>query len=65
MIFEGELHDDFGTWRLAYAPYGGADYGEILAVAGMVGNGDDRAFCDAWNAAAGRPPHHPNARVPR
>jgi hypothetical protein len=39
---------------LAYIPYGGADLGEVRAVAEAIGDGDDGAFYDAWNAAADR-----------
>jgi alpha-beta hydrolase superfamily lysophospholipase len=54
MLFKNELHEDFGTWPLAYIPYGGADFGEIRAVAEAVGDGDDSAFHDAWIAAGDR-----------
>lgn len=53
-IFKNELHDRLGTWPLAYIPYGGADYGEVLGIAETVGDGDDGAFHDAWIAAADR-----------
>ena len=53
-IFTNELHQDFGTWPLAYIPYGGADFGEIRAVAEAIGDGDDAAYYDAWNAAGDR-----------
>jgi hypothetical protein len=53
-LFRDELHEDFGTWPLAYIPYGGADFGEIQAVADAIGDGDDSAYYDAWNAAADR-----------
>ncbi|WP_256476592.1 hypothetical protein [Siccirubricoccus soli] len=32
-LFADELHDAFGTWPLAYLPRGGADFGEVAAVA--------------------------------
>jgi len=51
LIFEDALHDQFGTWPLGYAPYGGADVGEVQAVGRAVGSGDDGAFHDAWTAA--------------
>jgi alpha-beta hydrolase superfamily lysophospholipase len=54
MLFKDPLHDDFGTWPLAYIPYGGADFGEIEAVARAVGDGDDASFHGAWNEAAER-----------
>ncbi|WP_431281473.1 alpha/beta hydrolase family protein [Humitalea sp. 24SJ18S-53] len=53
-LFRDEFHDEFGTWPLAYIPYGGADFGEVKAVADAVGDGDDGAFHDAWVAAADR-----------
>ena len=53
-LFVNKLHDGFGTWPIAYIPYGGADFGEIQAVATAVGDGDDSAFYDAWNAMADR-----------
>lgn len=53
-LFQDDLHNDFGTWPLAYIPTGGGDFGEIEAVALAVGNGDDAAFYEAWNQAADR-----------
>lgn len=53
-LFENDIHEDFGTWPLGYIPYGGADFGEVRAVAEAVGSGDDGAFYRAWNAAADR-----------
>ncbi len=54
LIFQDDFHDDFGTWPLAYVPYGGADVGEVVAAAQAVGDGDDGAFHDAFVAAADR-----------
>ncbi|MFG1423639.1 alpha/beta hydrolase family protein [Roseixanthobacter liquoris] len=54
MLFKNEFHEDFGTWPLAYIPYGGADFGEVRAVADAVGDGDDGAFHDAFVAAGDR-----------
>ena len=54
LIFKDQLHDDFGSWPLAYIPYGGADFGEIAAVGVAVGDGDDTAFYEAWRGAADR-----------
>ena len=34
--------------------YGGADFGEVRAVAEAIGDGDDTAYYDAWNAAGDR-----------
>lgn len=53
-LFRDELHEDFGTWPIAYIPYGGADFGEVRAVAEAIGDGDDGAFYDAWVAAGDR-----------
>jgi hypothetical protein len=33
VLFKDDLLDRFGTWALGYSPYGGADFGEIQAVA--------------------------------
>ncbi len=52
ILFADHLHDELGTWALGYIPYGGADFGEVLAVARAVGDGDDDAFHDAWQGAA-------------
>jgi hypothetical protein len=54
LIFRDDFHDEFGSWPIAYIPYGGADFGEILAVAGTVGDGDDSAFYEAWTGAGDR-----------
>lgn len=54
LIFKDDLHDEFGSWPLGFIPYGGADFGEVLAVARAVGDGDDAAFYDAWTAAGDR-----------
>jgi predicted alpha/beta-fold hydrolase len=53
-IFKDPLHDQLGTWPIAYIPYGGADFGEIESVAAAVGDGDDDAFYLAWTQAADR-----------
>ncbi|EJJ28317.1 alpha/beta hydrolase family protein [Rhizobium sp. CF142] len=54
MLFRNELHEDFGSWPIAYIPYGGADFGEIQAVAEAVGDGDHAAFYEAWVSAGDR-----------
>lgn len=54
LIFKDQLHNESGTLPLGYIPYGGADFGEIAAVALAVGDGDDSTFYDAWLEAAGR-----------
>src|ERR1700735_4159424 len=53
-LFRNALHQDFGTWPLAYIPYGGADFGELRAVAEAIGDGDDTAYYEVWTAAGGR-----------
>lgn len=53
-LFKDDLHNDFGTWALAYIPYGGADIGEVEAVAQATGTGDDAAYHAAWTAAGDR-----------
>ncbi|MFL6663779.1 MAG: alpha/beta hydrolase family protein [Rhizobacter sp.] len=53
-LFADPLHEQLGTWPLAYIPYGGADYGEIVRIAEEVGEGDDSAFHAAWTNAAER-----------
>jgi alpha-beta hydrolase superfamily lysophospholipase len=53
-IFNDELHEDFGTWPLAYIPYGGADFGEVRVIAEAIGDGDDNAYDAAWTAGADR-----------
>ncbi len=53
-LFKDELLDELGTLPLGYIPYGGADFGEVAAVAEVVGPGDSSAFYDAWVAAAER-----------
>jgi alpha-beta hydrolase superfamily lysophospholipase len=64
-LFANSLHDEFGSWPIAYIPYGGADFGEIRAVAAAVGSGNDAAFYDAWNAAADRMALDANACLDR
>jgi len=54
VLFRNELHDDFGMWPLGYIPYGGADFGEVAAIARAVSDGDDAAFYQAWVIAADR-----------
>jgi|ERR1700722_1216957 hypothetical protein len=47
ILFEDDFLDGFGTWPLAYIPYGGPDFGELAAVGAKVGNGDADAFTNA------------------
>ncbi len=53
-LFRDELHEAFGTWPLGYIPYGGADFGEVRAVAETIADGDDDRYYGAWIAAAAR-----------
>ncbi|MDQ8730253.1 alpha/beta hydrolase [Bradyrhizobium sp. LHD-71] len=53
-FFRNDLHEEFGTWPLGYTAYGGADVGEIIAIADAVGTGGDTAYLDAWVAAGDR-----------
>ena len=46
-LFANELHESFGTWLLGYIPYGGADFGEVAAVAATVGDRDDDRYHEA------------------
>ena len=48
-LFEAQLLRAMG-----YAPYGGADAGECLAVAGRIAGTDLDAWHDAWAAMAAR-----------
>ena len=54
VLFEDDFLDGFGTWPLAYIPYGGPDFGELLAVAQAVGPGDVDAYYAGWIAAGDR-----------
>lgn len=54
VLFEDDFLDGFGTWPLAYIPYGGPDFGELSAVAQTVGRGDVDAYYAAWMAAGNR-----------
>ena len=53
-LFRDAMHQEFGAWPIAWIPFGGADFGEIRAVAEAIGDGDDGAYYDAWNAAGDR-----------
>jgi len=54
IVFADDFLDDFGTLPVGYIPYGGADFGEIQAVARVVGHGDSTAFYNAWMSAGDR-----------
>ena len=53
-LFADPVHEEFATWALGFAPYGGADYGELQVIAGQVKAGDDDSWFDAWHAFAQR-----------
>ena len=52
-FFKDDLQDAL-TWAAGYIPYGGADLGEVKAVAETVGDGDAGAFNKAWVEAGDR-----------
>lgn len=54
LLFTNDLHDEFGSWAFGYIPYGGADIGEVQAVARAVGDGDDGDYNREWVAAGDR-----------
>jgi alpha-beta hydrolase superfamily lysophospholipase len=54
IFFSDPLHDEFGSLALGFAPYGGADVGEIQAAATEVRAGDDGSFFDAFVKLAHR-----------
>jgi alpha-beta hydrolase superfamily lysophospholipase len=54
MFFGDPLHDEFAAWLLGFAPYGGADVGEIETLARLVTAGDDGSFHDTFVGLAHR-----------
>lgn len=54
-LFADPLHDQFASWATAWMTSGGADYGEIVAIAdAFPEGGDDADFFDAWSRAGDR-----------
>ncbi len=53
-LFQDEFLNGLGTWALGYIPYGGADFGEVVAVADAVGDGGEDAFFTEWVVAGDR-----------
>ena len=51
-LFADPLHDEFTEMMLGMAPYGGADLGEVEAMAKQVKDGDDGSFFEACAAIA-------------
>ena len=54
LLFKDDMLDEFGSMPLGFAPYGGADFGEVRAIAQAVGDGDVAAFVAAWTGAGER-----------
>lgn len=65
LLFDNELFDGFGCWPLAYIPYGGADAGEVVAVAKAVGAGGAAAYYQAWMDAGDRQARQAEAALAR
>src|SRR5688572_28620100 len=53
-LFGDPAHNDFATWALGFAPYGGGDVGEIQLLATQVPTGNDDSFFDAFSELAQR-----------
>lgn len=53
-FFQDPLHEQFAEWAIGFAPYGGADYGEVQAMAAQVKPADDDSFFDVLHAFARR-----------
>ncbi len=50
--FTDPLHDEFSTWILGFAPYGGGDVGEVAYLATQVKDADDDSFFEVFSAYA-------------
>jgi dienelactone hydrolase len=53
-LFASSLHDEFASWATGYVSCGGADLGEIEAIAAAVHGSSDQEFFQAWSAASDR-----------
>lgn len=53
-LFADEVHQEVALWALTYAPYGGCDVGDVIAIAGNVKDGDDTSYYEAWVGFADR-----------
>jgi pimeloyl-ACP methyl ester carboxylesterase len=51
-LFDDPLHDEFSSWILGFAPYGGGDVGEVEQLATQVPAGDDDSFFEAFSGFA-------------
>jgi alpha-beta hydrolase superfamily lysophospholipase len=60
-LFTDPLHDEFARWALGFVPAGGADVGEIFAIAEHEQDPDDDEFFELWSGAARR--HHDDAEA--
>jgi hypothetical protein len=58
-LYADPLHEEFTRRALGFNPAGGADLGEVLALADQRQEPDDDEFFDIWSAAARR--HHDTA----
>ncbi|MGB3696351.1 MAG: hypothetical protein WBA05_02850 [Gordonia sp. (in: high G+C Gram-positive bacteria)] len=50
-LFDSEFLDRFGRWPIAYISAGGADTGDVVAVAEAVGAGDESDYYEAFVAS--------------
>jgi alpha-beta hydrolase superfamily lysophospholipase len=50
--FTDPLHDEFSTWILGFAPYGGGDVGEVAYLASQVTEADDDSFFEVFSGYA-------------
>jgi hypothetical protein len=53
-LFSDPVHDDFASWILGFAPYGGGDAGEVDFLATKVTAADDGSFFTEFSALAQR-----------
>lgn len=54
-LFDDPLQDEFAAWATGYITCGGADFGELVALAdSFTGQTDDGAFYELWTAAGDR-----------
>ncbi|MGB3709160.1 alpha/beta hydrolase family protein [Gordonia sp. (in: high G+C Gram-positive bacteria)] len=50
-LFNSDFLDRFGRWPVGFIAAGGAEIGDVVAVAEAVGDGDESAFYDAFVAS--------------
>lgn len=51
-LYADPLHDEFARWALSFIPAGGADLGEVLAIAAQKDDPSDDEYFELWDAAA-------------